>query len=193
MGNNSFAPVLGHGTAIISLNGQRLLIPNVLHVAGLRVPLYSLRAHLRHSGCSFLGSYETGMHVYFPGVVLTVNTSSDCHLSYEPLGKTVALSLLHYVQPCCPPVVYPTERSALLALPHPSSDSSLPSDSQRGWFFCRFLFPTMSVLSSLRLLAFPALFFLLLCHGRKGGGCCHISLPHGMPRRQPTGMFLGPL
>jgi hypothetical protein len=54
-----------------------------------------------------LGSYETGMRVYFPGVVLTVDTSSDCHLSYKPLGKTVALSSLHYVQPWCPPVVYP--------------------------------------------------------------------------------------
>ena len=193
MGNNSFAPVLGHGTAIISLNGQRLLIHNFLHVPGLWIPLYSLQAHLCQSGCGFLGSYETGMRVYFPGVVLTVDTSSDCHLSYEPLGKTVALSSLHYMQPWCPPVVYPTERLALLALPHPSSDSLLPSDSQRGWFFCRFLFSTMSVLNSLRLVAFPALSFLLLCHGRKGGGCCHVSLPRGMPRRQPTGMFLGPL
>jgi hypothetical protein len=61
-----------------------------------------------------LGSYKTGMHVYFPGVVLTVDTSSDCHLSYEPLGKTVTLSLLHYVQPWCPPVAYPTEHLALL-------------------------------------------------------------------------------
>jgi hypothetical protein len=48
-------------------------------------------------------------------VVLTVDTSLDCHLSYEPLGKTAALSLLHYVQPRCPPVVYPSERSAFLA------------------------------------------------------------------------------
>ncbi len=29
MGNNSFAPVLGRGTMIISLNGQRLLILNL--------------------------------------------------------------------------------------------------------------------------------------------------------------------
>ena len=139
MGNNSFAPVLGRGMVIISLNSQCLLIRNVLHVPGLRVPLYSLRAHLRQSGCGFLGSYKTGMCVYFPGVVLTVDTSSDCHLSYKPLGKTVALSLLHYVQPRCPPVVYPTEteRSALLALPHPSSDSLLPSDSPT-------LLPTLS-------------------------------------------------
>jgi hypothetical protein len=55
MGNKSFAPVLGHGTAIISLNGQRHLICNVLHVPGLRVPLYSPRAHLHQLGCVFLG------------------------------------------------------------------------------------------------------------------------------------------
>ncbi len=99
MGNNLFASVLGHGTAIISLNGQRLLIRHVLHVPELWVLLYSLCAHLCQSGCSFVGSYKTGFHVYFPGVVLTVDTSSDCHLAYKPLGKTVPLSLLHYVQP----------------------------------------------------------------------------------------------
>jgi hypothetical protein len=60
-----------------------------------------------------LGSYDIGMHVYFPGVVLTVDTSSDCLLSYESLGKSASLSSLHYVQPRCLPVVYPTERSAL--------------------------------------------------------------------------------
>jgi hypothetical protein len=42
-----------------------------------------------------LGSYDTGMHVYFPGVVLTVDTSSDCLLSYESLGKSASLSSLH--------------------------------------------------------------------------------------------------
>jgi hypothetical protein len=86
MGKNSFAPVLGRGTAIISLNGQRILIRHVLHVPLLLVPLYSLRAHLRQRGCGFVGSHDTGMHVYFPGLVLSVDTSTDCHLTYEPLG-----------------------------------------------------------------------------------------------------------
>jgi hypothetical protein len=35
MGNNSFLPVLGCGIAVISLNGQRVLIRNALHVPGL--------------------------------------------------------------------------------------------------------------------------------------------------------------
>jgi hypothetical protein len=81
MGNNSFAPVLGWGKAIISLNRQRLLIHNVLHVPALRVPLYSLRAHLHQPGCGFVGSHVTRMHAYFPGVVLSIDTSTDCHLS----------------------------------------------------------------------------------------------------------------
>ncbi len=55
------------------------------------------------------------MHVYFLGVVLTVDASSDCHMSFESLGKTTTLSSLYYVQPWCPPVVYPTERLAFLA------------------------------------------------------------------------------
>jgi hypothetical protein len=99
MGNNSFALVLGCGMAIISLNGQRLLIRHVLHVPELWVPLYSLRAHLRQSGCGFVGGYKTGLHVYFPGVVLTVDMSSDCHLDYKPLGKTAPHLSFHYVQP----------------------------------------------------------------------------------------------
>jgi hypothetical protein len=99
MGNNSFALVLGCGTAIISINGQHLLICHVLHVPDLWVLLYSLRAHLCQSGCSFVGSYKTGLHVYFLGVVLTADTSSDCHLAYKPLGKTALLLSLHYIQP----------------------------------------------------------------------------------------------
>ncbi len=87
----------------------------VLHVPDLWAPLYSLRAHLHQSGCSFVGSYETGLHVYFPGVVLTVDTSLDCHLAYKPLGKTAPLSSLHYVQPQCPTVVYPPDLLAFLA------------------------------------------------------------------------------
>jgi hypothetical protein len=62
-----------------------------------------------------VGSYETGLHVYFPGVVLTVDTSLDCHLAYRPLRKTAPLSSLHYVQPSCPPVVYPPDSLAFLA------------------------------------------------------------------------------
>jgi hypothetical protein len=40
MGNNSFNPILGCGTAIFSLNIHRILVRNVLHVPGLAVPLY---------------------------------------------------------------------------------------------------------------------------------------------------------
>jgi hypothetical protein len=99
VGNNLFASVLDRGMAIISLNGQRLLIRHVLHVPDLWVPLYSLRTHLCQSGCSFVGSYKTGLQVYFPGVVLTDDTSSDCHLTYKPLGTTAPHLWLHYVQP----------------------------------------------------------------------------------------------
>jgi hypothetical protein len=42
MGNNSFVPVLGWGTAVFSLNDKRVLVRNTLHVPGLAIPLYSL-------------------------------------------------------------------------------------------------------------------------------------------------------
>jgi hypothetical protein len=47
MGNNSFAPILGYGTPIISLNGKKILIRDCLHVPDLWNPLYSLRTHQR--------------------------------------------------------------------------------------------------------------------------------------------------
>ena len=111
MGNNSHLPVLARGSAIISLNGQRVLVRNALHVPGLAMPLYSLRAHFQQPGCGFLGTNDVGMLVYFPSFVLSADTSSDCTLSYEPLGRSAPLSTLHYVQPRCRPSLYPSETS----------------------------------------------------------------------------------
>ena len=122
MGNNSFAPVLGWGTAIILLNGQRILIHHVLHVPALHGPPYSLRAHLRQRGCGFVGSHDTGMHFYFPGVVLIVDTSTDCHLTYKPLNKSAPLSTLHYFQHRCPPTTYPDENAVFCT----TTDSPAP-------------------------------------------------------------------
>jgi hypothetical protein len=99
MGNSSFLPVLRCGTAIISLNVQRVLVCNALHVPGLAVPLYSLCAHLKQHGCGFLATFEARMLVYFPWFVLLVDSLSDCHLSYEPLGRAAPLDTLHYMQP----------------------------------------------------------------------------------------------
>jgi hypothetical protein len=51
------------------------------------------------------------MLVYFPTFVLSVDTSTNCHLSYEPIGCSAPLSTLHYVQPQCDPTLYPSEVS----------------------------------------------------------------------------------
>ena len=44
-----------------------------------------------------------------------MDMSTDCHLSYEPLGKSAPLLSLHYVQPQCPPILYPAESFAFRA------------------------------------------------------------------------------
>jgi hypothetical protein len=56
-----------------------------------------------------------GMHAYFLGVVLSMDTSTACYFSYIPLGlgKPAPLSYLHYVQPQCPPTIYLVKGSAL--------------------------------------------------------------------------------
>jgi hypothetical protein len=60
MGNNSYVPVLGCGTASFSLNGKQILVRNVLHVPGLAVPLYSPHTHIAQLGCGFIGTCKSG-------------------------------------------------------------------------------------------------------------------------------------
>ena len=99
MGNNSFAPILGSGSAVIAINGKHILIRECLHVPALRNPLYSLRAHQCQHGCGFIGMQGLGMYVIFPSFIVQVNTATDCHLSYAPIGHAATISSLDYVQP----------------------------------------------------------------------------------------------
>jgi hypothetical protein len=99
MGNNSFAPVLGSGSAVIAINGKRILIRECLHVPTLWNPLYSLCAHQRQHGCGFIGMQGLGMFVFFPSFIIEVDTATDYHLLYAPIGRTATMSSLDYVQP----------------------------------------------------------------------------------------------
>ena len=97
MASNTYAPVRGEGTAIVSLNGRTVLIRDVLHVPDLRKPLYSLRAHMMQWGCGFLGNDEAGgMLVYFPAFHLHVDTTVDMHLTYRSVGPSVSLGSVDY-------------------------------------------------------------------------------------------------
>ena len=127
MGNNAFIPVLGRGTAVIALNGKRILVWNALHIPELVVLLYSLCAHLTQRGCGFLGTNNSGMFVYFLQVVLSVDMSSDCNLSYEPMGTGAPLDSLHYVQPSCTPTLYPSLLAASSAIPAPAPINATPA------------------------------------------------------------------
>ncbi|KAL7547757.1 hypothetical protein ACHAWF_011035 [Thalassiosira exigua] len=129
VGNNSFAPVAGRGSAIISLNGKKVLVRDALHVPDLRNPLYSLRAHQKQRGCGFFGACDQGIYVYFPGFVLEVDTSSDCLLSYCPIGRAARHPDLDYVQPK-PLVESQTSGAASSATSSPAASAQLPAVSQ---------------------------------------------------------------
>jgi hypothetical protein len=43
--------------------------------------------------------YDLGIFVFFPKFILEVNTKTDCHLSYKPIGQICKLPSLDYVQP----------------------------------------------------------------------------------------------
>ena len=67
MGKNSFAPVLGHGTAIISLNGQLHLISNVIHVPSLSDPPLQSPGASSPVGLWFLGELRDWHARVLPG------------------------------------------------------------------------------------------------------------------------------
>jgi hypothetical protein len=102
MGYNLFAPILRTGSTIISLNGKRILIRDCFHVPALRNPLYSLRAHQCQHRCGFISMHNLGMYVFFPSFIVEVNTTNNCHLSYEPIGRSTTMSNLDYIQPVQP-------------------------------------------------------------------------------------------
>jgi hypothetical protein len=54
--------------------------------------------------------------VYFPTFVLSVDTTINCHLSFEPFGRLAPLAILHYFQPWCPLTLYPSEVSPSLLM-----------------------------------------------------------------------------
>jgi hypothetical protein len=99
MGNNSFAPIGGQGTAIILLNSKKIPIHNCLHIPEHCNPLYNLCAHQRQWGCEFIGMFSLGMYVYFPTFIIEVDTATDCHLEYAPIKYAAGLADLDYVQP----------------------------------------------------------------------------------------------
>jgi hypothetical protein len=124
MGNNSFAPIRGYGTAIISLNGKKILIRDCLHVPNLRNPLYSLRAHQPQRGCGFIGMYGLGFHIFFPMFIIKVDTATNCHLHYAPVGRSASLPALHYVQ-----LTFPPKASALATLEASSPPATIEPDN----------------------------------------------------------------
>ncbi len=43
--------------------------------------------------------YGLGMHVFVPSFIMEVNTATDCHLYYEPIGQACRIADLDYIQP----------------------------------------------------------------------------------------------
>jgi hypothetical protein len=39
------------------------------------------------------------MHTFFPTLILKVDTATDCHLQYKPIGRCTTLNQLDYVHP----------------------------------------------------------------------------------------------
>ncbi len=72
--------------------------------------------HALHPTRLWIHWHVRGWHpCSFPAFVLSVNTFKDCHLSFESLGRSSPLNRLHYVQPQCAPLLYPSKIASHLA------------------------------------------------------------------------------
>jgi hypothetical protein len=73
--------------------------------------------------------YGLGMYVFFPKFILEVDTATDCHLQYAPLGWITTLVDLDYVQP---KFLQDSSTSAAVPLPvtiEPEDNIDIPSYS----------------------------------------------------------------
>ncbi len=73
--------------------------------------------------------YGLGMYVFFPTFILEVDTATNCHLQYAPLGWTTTLADLDYVQP---KFLQDSSASAAVPLPvtiEPEDNVDFPSYS----------------------------------------------------------------
>ena len=131
LGDDTELPILGEGSAKFSLNGKIILIRNVLHVPGLRSPLYSLRKHKAMPGCGTFSFHNVGSFVLFPNFTLRIDDSVDNIVSYKSIGPS-SCGKLDYAQPhanrsstppTSPPILIPPDDSST------SSDAVLPSSS----------------------------------------------------------------
>jgi len=79
---------LGVGTKIWRIGGPRGHIVarrEVLHVPALKAPLFSVRQHRRHQGCSFVADNK-GCYLTFPTFSVPVDDSTDCLIAYETIN-----------------------------------------------------------------------------------------------------------
>jgi hypothetical protein len=75
-----------------------------------------------------------GIYVFFPSFILEVDTAVDCHLSYEPLGRSATLSSLNYVQPVGHPSASSSTTIPLVpAVVKPDDDDSFAPRFANHW------------------------------------------------------------
>ena len=100
---------------VMDMACSKFILPLILLIMLFLCALHSCYLDILDQFCSrykgFLGTNDAGMLVYFPTFVLSVNTSSNCTLSYGAFFAAAPLDTLHYMQPQCSSSLYPSELS----------------------------------------------------------------------------------
>ena len=101
MGNNSFAPILGSGSAVIAINGKHILIREYLHVPALctlstfSTPI-NVSMDVALSECNTWECTSSSPHSLLKSTPPLTATSG---IWYALIGRAATMSSLDYVQP----------------------------------------------------------------------------------------------
>jgi hypothetical protein len=124
--NGASIPVLGTGTASLTINGIPVNLTRCYHTPNLRASLHSLRRHHRTFGFYFLGDH-IGMYLTFGKVFTRVHDEIDCQIQLRPLPyhPGINYALDHTIHMIHAPVPFPSANSVTNPPTPPIPASSL--------------------------------------------------------------------
>jgi hypothetical protein len=87
-------PIEGIGSIAITIDDHYLIIPDVRFAPSLSESIYSLLQHIKQPGRGLQSSFETGLHISFPGfITAAIVGQHDIYLNGVPMHTSTPIGL----------------------------------------------------------------------------------------------------
>ena len=96
--NGAKGPIAGYRNRLVRPGGKFIYKQNVLHIPGLREPLYYLIQHYKLHNCGYIGDNK-GTHMWFPSFDITADYRVDNLVTYESMGIPYRFVKKEYKKP----------------------------------------------------------------------------------------------